>query len=115
MEDGGWKLFYHFTILLFYYFTILPSDILPGWAEFTIPPRGSWKVTFFVNSLLIPPYSHALRPGGPRRLNAAAPGAISLRSMAPVKAAYEATVTIFFIIEQFVPLFFQLAHVRRII
>ena len=32
-----------------------------------------------------------LGPDGPRRCNTAAPGAISLRSMAPVKAVYAAT------------------------
>jgi len=40
----------------------------------------------------------ALRPGGPHHRNAAAPGAISLRSMAPAKAAFAATVIFFCII-----------------
>ena len=35
--------------------------------------------------------SFVLRPDGPRHRNATAPGAISLRSMAPAKVAYAVT------------------------
>jgi len=40
--------------------------------------------------------SFVLRPDGPRSRNAAAPGAISIRSMAPAKAAYAATGNFFY-------------------
>jgi hypothetical protein len=39
-----------------------------------------------------------LRPGGPRHRNAAAPGTISLRSIAPAKAAFAATGIFFLLI-----------------
>jgi hypothetical protein len=53
--------------------------------------RPSQKGGFFF-------FKYALRPGGPRHRNAAAPGAISLCSMAPAKAAYAATGIFFLLI-----------------
>jgi len=56
-------------------------------------------ITFFSGTLIQITNNHflflsfALRPGGPRRRNPeySGPGAISLRSIAPAKAAYAAT------------------------
>jgi hypothetical protein len=47
------------------------------------------------NTLLSAKLIFCPQAGRPRRRNAAAPGAISLRSMAPAKAAYAATVIFF--------------------
>jgi hypothetical protein len=71
--------------------------------------RSEMSGLFFVFLFLLP---IALRPGGPRRRNAAAPGAISLRSIAPAKAAYAATGSFSFFILHF-SLFVRLSAILK--